>query len=84
MGNCLLPAAALALALGATYVLASDDETVTASATVEASNCTANDKSYPLTLMLVVDGRTYQSCASQAYQTLNLPMLAPPAIANPN
>lgn len=65
----------------ATYALANDDETVTASATLQAASCTANGKTYLLTLALVVDGQTYRSCASQAY--LNLPMLSPPTVANP-
>lgn len=65
----------------ATYALASDDETVTASAMVEAASCKANGKTYLLTLALVVDGKTYRSCASQAY--LTLPMLSPPSVANP-
>lgn len=65
----------------ATYALASDDETVTASATIEAVSCEANGRTYPLTLKLVVEGKAYRSCASQAYQ--DLPMLAPPTIAPP-
>lgn len=65
----------------ATYALANDDETVTASAMVEAASCKANGKTYLLTLALVVDGKTYRSCASHAY--LTLPMLIPPAVANP-
>ncbi|MBN8846404.1 MAG: hypothetical protein J0H88_24490 [Sphingomonadales bacterium] len=63
----------------ATYALASDDEAVTASATVEAASCEANDRTYPLTLKLVVEGKVYRSCASQAYQ--DLPLLAPSTVA---
>ncbi|KQZ61582.1 hypothetical protein ASD67_20475 [Sphingopyxis sp. Root1497] len=65
----------------ATYALANDDETVTASATVQAANCKANGKTYLLTLALLVDGQTYRSCASQAY--LTLPMLSPPTVLSP-
>ncbi len=65
----------------ATYAFANDDETMTASATVEAASCKANGKTYLLTLALVVDGQTYRSCASHAY--LTLPMLIPPTVSNP-
>jgi uncharacterized membrane protein len=66
----------------ATYALASDDETTTATATVEAASCRANGKTYLLTLTLIVEAQTYRSCASQAYQVLNGPMLSIPTVAN--
>ncbi|WP_077146289.1 hypothetical protein [Sphingopyxis sp. KK2] len=67
----------------ATYALASEDETVTASALVEAVACKADGKTYPLALKLVFKGTTYRSCASQAYQTLSLPTDFPPVLAVP-
>jgi uncharacterized membrane protein len=68
----------------ATYALVDDDETVTATATAEAASCKANGKTYPLTLSLVFEARTYRSCASQAYKVLNIQTLSIPTVANPN
>ncbi|MGN6595189.1 hypothetical protein [Sphingopyxis terrae] len=67
----------------ATYALANDDETVTARAIVEAADCKTRDKIYPMTLTLVLDGKTYESCAAQAYRTLNMPTFIPPMLATP-
>jgi len=67
----------------AAYALANNDETVTARAVVEAITCKAEGKTYPLALELVLNGTTYRSCASQAYQTLHLPTDFPPTLSIP-
>lgn len=67
----------------ATYALANDDETVTARAIVEAADCKTREKIYTMRLTLVLDGMTYESCAAQAYQTLNMPTFIPPVLATP-